>query len=72
MTPLAQAVGRYVLKADKVHGDDTPIRALGGKGERAHTARLWVYVRDVSSVNQGEKSASIKVRRMAGVGGWRA
>ena len=25
----------------------------------------------VSSVNQGEKSASIKVRKMAGVGGWR-
>ena len=46
LTPLAHAVGRHVLKADKVHGDDTPIRALGGKGERAHTARLWVYVRD--------------------------
>jgi transposase len=46
LAPLADAVGRYVLKADKVHGDDTPIRALGGKGERAHTARLWVYVRD--------------------------
>jgi transposase len=46
LTPLADAVGRYVLKADKVHGDDTPIRALGGKGEKAHTGRLWVYVRD--------------------------
>ena len=46
LAPLAEAVGRYVLKADKVHGDDTPIRALGGKGERAHTGRLWVYVRD--------------------------
>jgi hypothetical protein len=46
LTLLAEAVGRYVLKADKVHGDDTPIRALGGKGEKAHTARLWVYVRD--------------------------
>ena len=46
LTPLAEAVGRYVLKADKVHGDDTPIRALGGKGKKAHTGRLWVYVRD--------------------------
>ena len=46
LTPLADAVGRYVLKADKVHGDDTPIRALGGKGKKAHTGRLWVYVRD--------------------------
>jgi transposase len=46
LTPLAEAVGRYVLKADKVHGDDTPIRALGGRGEKAHMGRLWVYVRD--------------------------
>ena len=46
LTPLADAVGRYVLQADKIHGDDTPIRSLGGKGEKAHTGRLWVYVRD--------------------------
>jgi transposase len=46
LTPLAEAVGRYALKAYKVHGDDTPVRALGGKGGKAHTGRLWVYVRD--------------------------
>lgn len=46
LTPLADAIGRYVLQADKVHGDDTPIRAQGGKGKKAHTGRLWVYVRD--------------------------
>lgn len=46
LKPLADAVGRYVLKAEKVHSDDTPIRALGGKGKKAHTGRLWVYVRD--------------------------
>lgn len=46
LTPLAQAIGRYVLAADKVHGDDTPIRALGGRGGKVHTGRLWVYVRD--------------------------
>ena len=46
LTPLAQAIGRYVLRADKLHGDDTPIRVLGGKGSRAKTGRLWVYVRD--------------------------
>lgn len=46
LTPLADAVGRYVLAAQKVHGDDTPIRALGGKGGKVHTGRLWVYVRD--------------------------
>ena len=46
LTPLADAVGRYALAAQKVHGDDTPIRVLGGKGKRARTGRLWVYVRD--------------------------
>jgi transposase len=46
LTPLAEAVGRYALRAHKVHGDDTPVRALGGKGGKAHTGRLWVYVRD--------------------------
>ncbi len=46
LTPLAEAVGRHVLKAHKVHGDDTPIRALSGKGKKAHQGRLWVYVRD--------------------------
>jgi len=46
LTPLAQAIGRHVLRADKVHGDDTPIRVLGGKGSQAKTGRLWVYVRD--------------------------
>jgi len=29
LTPLAQALGRYVLGGHKVHGDDTPIRVLG-------------------------------------------
>ncbi|MFT3815867.1 MAG: IS66 family transposase [Acidovorax sp.] len=46
LKPLAEAIGRYVLSAGKVHSDDTPIRALGGKGGKVHTGRLWVYVRD--------------------------
>jgi hypothetical protein len=33
---------------------------------------LWVAGDEVPRVNQGEKSASIKVRTMAGAGGWRA
>jgi transposase len=44
--PLAQAMGRYVLAGSKVHGDDTPIRVLGGAKNKAKTGRLWVYVRD--------------------------
>ena len=46
LTPLAQALGRYVLGGSKVHGDDTPIRVLGGAKNKAKTGRMWVYVRD--------------------------
>ena len=46
LTPLAQAVGRYVLQAYKVHSDDTPTRALGGGKGRVHLGRSWAYVRD--------------------------
>jgi transposase len=56
LTPLAQAIGRHVLRADKIHGDDTPIRVLGGKGSKAKTGRLWVYVRD-DRPHQGSNAA---------------
>lgn len=46
LTPLAQAVGRYVMQAYKVHSDDTPTRALGGAKGKAHLGRIWTYVRD--------------------------
>ena len=57
LTPLAQAIGRHVLRADKIHGDDTPIRVLGGKGSLAKTGRLWVYVRD-DRPHQGSNAAA--------------
>jgi transposase len=40
LSPLADAVGRYVLAAEKIHGDDTPIRVLGGTGAKARTGPL--------------------------------
>lgn len=46
LTPLALAVGRYVLQAAKVHSDDTPTRTLGAGKGAAHLGRLWAYVRD--------------------------
>lgn len=46
LTPLARAIGDYVLQAAKVHSDDTPTRAIGAGKGRAHLGRLWTYVRD--------------------------
>ena len=46
LTPLVDALRRYVLMPGKLHGDDIPVPALDpGKGS-TKTARLWVYVRD--------------------------
>lgn len=46
LDPLASAIGRYVLKAEKVHGDDTPVPVLDPGQGRTKTGRLWTYVRD--------------------------
>lgn len=46
LSPLVEAIRRYVLGSNKVHADDTPFPVLSpGKG-RTKTARLWTYVRD--------------------------
>jgi hypothetical protein len=34
LTPLALAIGRHVLRAEKIHSDDTPIQVLAGKGSK--------------------------------------
>ena len=46
LAPLAGAVGRHVLSAQKVHTDDTPIPVLDPGRGRTKTGRLWTYVRD--------------------------
>lgn len=44
--PLAEAVGRYVRQAQKIHTDDTPVPVLEPGRGKTRTARLWTYVRD--------------------------
>ena len=46
VAPLVDALGRYVLAADKVHADDTPVPVLEPGRGRTKTGRLWTYVRD--------------------------
>lgn len=46
LDPLVGVLERYVLGAEKLHADDSPVPVLSpGKG-RTQTGRLWVYVRD--------------------------
>ena len=46
MTPLAEALARYVFSAGKLHADDTPVPVLDPGRGKTKTGRLWTYVRD--------------------------
>jgi hypothetical protein len=44
--PLVDALKKYVLGAEKVHGDDVPVPVLEPGNGKTKTGRLWTYVRD--------------------------
>ena len=44
--PLLEALARYVMAAQKLHADDTPVPVLDPGRGRTKTGRLWTYVRD--------------------------
>ena len=46
MEPLVEALRRYVMAADKLHADDTPVPVLAPGNGKTKTGRLWAYVRD--------------------------
>jgi transposase len=46
LEPLVDAMRRYVLEADKLHGDDIPVPVLAPGNGKTKTGRLWTYVRD--------------------------
>jgi transposase len=46
LAPLNNALRQYVLSADKLHGDDTPVPVLAPGTGKTKLGRLWSYVRD--------------------------
>ncbi|MEQ9330203.1 IS66 family transposase [Thalassobaculum sp.] len=46
LEPLADAIGRHVLRAKAIFADDTPVSMLSPGSGKTKTARLWAYVRD--------------------------
>jgi transposase len=46
LKPLVAALQGYVLSAEKLHADDTPVPVLQPGRGTTKTARLWTYVRD--------------------------
>jgi len=55
--PLVAAVGRYVLSAQKIHGDDTPVPVLCPGRGTTKQGRLWTYVRDDRPAGSREPAA---------------
>jgi transposase len=45
-SPLVEAVADYVMAAEKLHVDDTPVPVLAPGTGKTKTGRLWVYLRD--------------------------
>jgi transposase len=46
LKPLVDALQGYVLSAEKLHADDTPVPVLQPGRGTTKTGRLWTYVRD--------------------------
>ncbi len=45
MTPLNDALYRYVMNTRKLHTDDTPVKVLAPGLKKTKTGRIWTYVR---------------------------
>jgi transposase len=46
LRPLVKHVAEHVLRANKLHADDTPVKVLAPGTGKTKTGRLWGYVRD--------------------------
>jgi transposase len=46
LRPLVDALKKYVMGVEKLHGDDVPVPVLAPGNGTTKTGRLWTYVRD--------------------------
>ena len=46
LEPLADAIGRHVLRGQAIFADDTPVQMQAPGAGKTKTARLWAYARD--------------------------
>jgi transposase len=57
LQPLVEALKRYVLGAEKLHGDDVPVPVLEPGRGKTKTGRLWTYVRDDRPAGSADPAA---------------
>lgn len=59
VAPLVDRMMAYVLEADKIHGDDTPVTLLTPGQRGVRTAHFWVYLRDDRSCGDDRPPAVV-------------
>src|SRR5579863_5485325 len=57
LRPLVDALRKYVLGSEKLHGDDVPVPVLEPGNGKTKTGRLWTYVRDDRPTGSEEPAA---------------
>jgi transposase len=57
LQPLVDALRKYVLGTEKLHGDDVPVPVLEPGNGKTKTGRLWTYVRDDRPAGSEEPAA---------------
>jgi transposase len=57
LRPLVDAIKKYVLAADKLHGDDTPVPVLQPGRKTTKEGRLWGYCRDDHAIGSSAPRA---------------
>lgn len=57
MTPLNDALYRYVMNTCKLHTDDTSVKVLAPGRKKAKTGYIWTYVRDDRNAGSPEPPA---------------
>ena len=56
--PLIRQIKGYIIKADRIHTDDTPVDVLDPGRGKTRIGRLWVYVFDGSGYQDGNPRAA--------------
>jgi len=59
IAPLTDSLAKYVMGAQKLHADDTPIPVLAPGTDKTKTGRLWTYVRDDQPAGSTDPPAAL-------------
>jgi transposase len=59
LDPLVESIEQHVMRATKLHADDTPVPVLSPGNGKTKTGRLWMYVRDDRTAGSNDPAAVV-------------